>query len=129
MDQTPDRHSNRHIVLPSGRWIEVVKPDPEIAPQHQLHICPECESTLVQPLHWREIRPGSWKLALRCPNCDWITEGLFAQHQVDQLEDQLDHGLAEMLGDLRQLTQVNMSDEINRFVAALHADVILPEDF
>ena len=34
-----------------------------------------------------------------------------------------------MLSDLRRLTQANMSEDIDRFVAALRADLILPEDF
>jgi len=31
----------------------------------------------------------------------------------------LDEGLAEILGDLQRLTQANMSEEIDRFAAAL----------
>ena len=34
-----------------------------------------------------------------------------------------------MLTDLRRLTQANMTEEIERFAAALNADLILPEDF
>ena len=34
-----------------------------------------------------------------------------------------------MLADLQRLTQANMAEEIERFVAALDADLILPEDF
>ena len=41
----------------------------------------------------------------------------------------LDDGLAEMLADLKRLTQANMAEEIDRFVTALRADFILPEDF
>ena len=48
---------------------------------------------------------------------------------MHELEDQLDEGLADMLRDLQRLTQANMADQIERFVAALHADLILPEDF
>jgi len=66
---------------------------------------------------------------LNCPNCDWYTEGLYTQDQVRELEDRLDEGLADMLRDLQRLTQANMADQIDRFVTALHADQILPEDF
>ena len=67
--------------------------------------------------------------ALSCPNCDWYTEGLYTQDQVRELEDQLDEGLADMLRDLQRLTQANMADQIDRFITALNADQILPEDF
>ncbi len=45
------------------------------------------------------------------------------------LEEKLDDGLAEMLGDLQRLSQANMAGEIDRFVAALERDLVLPEDF
>jgi hypothetical protein len=80
-------------------------------------------------VQWAEAPQGFWDLVLRCPNCFWLDEGVFDQNQVDALEENLDSGLAEMLSDLRRLTQANMNEEIERFAAALHADLILPEDF
>jgi hypothetical protein len=130
MDQDPKGHSVRRILLPSGRSIEVLtfEETAERAPR-SLHICPECESDLVQPVEWSEAPQQRWQLVLRCPNCDWLTDGVFEQAQVDQLEDRLDQGLSEMLRDLRRLTQANMAEEIDRFAAALQTDLVLPEDF
>ncbi len=125
MDQNPASPSSRR----SGRSIKVVKLDLEAPPRLELHLCPACASPLMQAVHWSEVQPRSWALTLSCPNCDCITEGVFAQDQVDRFEEQLDRGLAEMLRDLRRLTQANMSEEIDRFVAGLYADLILPEDF
>jgi hypothetical protein len=129
MNPNPDYHSIRRIVLPSGRSIEVVRflLDEQSTPE--LHICPECESPLVQPIDWTEAPQGFWELTLCCPNCDWSDEGVFDQDQVDALEEKLDEGLTEMLSDLRRLTQSNMTEDIERFATALHADLILPEDF
>jgi hypothetical protein len=129
MKQHPDRHSIRRIVLPSGRSIEVVRFYLEETTHHGLHVCPSCDSQLVQPVDWSEAPQGYWELVLQCPNCFWTDEGVFDQDQVDQLEEHLDDGLTEMLSDLRRLTQANMAEEIERFVAALSADLILPEDF
>jgi hypothetical protein len=127
--QHPDRQSVRRIVLPSGRTIEVVRFHAD-APAHQgLHICPECDCELVQPVDWAEAPQGLWELVLQCPNCFWLDEGIFEQAQVDDLEERLDEGLTEMLSDLRRMTQANMCEEIERFAAALQADLILPEDF
>jgi len=125
----PDRHSIRRIVLPSGRTIEVVRFYTEETQEGGLHVCPECDSHLVQPVDWAEAPQGNWELLLECPNCFWTDEGLFHQDQVDELEEHLDEGLTDMLADLRRLTQANMSEEIERFAAALNADLILPEDF
>jgi hypothetical protein len=129
MKPNPDHHSIRRIVLPSGRSIEVVRVFLDEVNTRGLHICPECASGLVQPIDWTEAPQGFWELTLYCPNCDWSDEGVFDQDQVDALEETLDEGLTEMLSDLRCLTQSNMNEEIARFAAALHADLVLPEDF
>jgi hypothetical protein len=128
MNQPSDRHSIRRIVLPSGRCIEVVRFYLEDGTDG-LHVCPTCASQLVQPLDWHEAPQGFWELTLHCPNCDWLDEGVFDQDQVDALEEKLDDGLTDMLSDLRRLTQSNMAEEIERFTAALQADLVLPEDF
>ena len=129
MSHRPDRQSIRRIVLPSGRTIEGVRFYSDDEAPHGLHVCPECDSGLVQPVDWAEAPQGLWELVLQCPNCFWLDEGIFDQEQVDALEERLDDGLTEMLSDLRRLTQANMSEEIERFAAALNADLILPEDF
>jgi hypothetical protein len=126
MNKNTSKHSIRRILLPSGRTIEVVR---FLDDTEGLHICPECDSDLVQPTEWREAPRGFWELKLRCPNCDWADEGVFDQDQVDALEERLDAGLTAMLSDLRRLTQSNMAEEIERFTAALQGDLVLPEDF
>ncbi|HET9102910.1 MAG TPA: hypothetical protein VFN55_06100 [Solirubrobacteraceae bacterium] len=129
MSQPHERHSVRRIVLPSGRAIEVIRFGPEVTPDKGLHLCPDCQSPLVQPVEWGETAGGFWELTLHCPNCDRIAEGIFDQHQVDAFEERLDQGLADMLGDLRRLTQANMAEEIECFARALDSGAILPEDF
>jgi hypothetical protein len=129
MSHNPDHHSIRRIILPSGRTIEVVRFYLDEGDTRGLHVCPECDSRLVQPIDWTEAPQGFWELMLHCPNCDWSDEGVYDQDQVDALEEKLDEGLTDMLSDLRRLTQSNMTEEIERFATALHADLILPEDF
>jgi hypothetical protein len=130
MNQNSNHHSVRRIVLPSGRTIEVVRfhEDPKQATPG-LHICPECVSDLVQPVGWSNAGSEHSELSLRCPNCFWETEGSYRQDQIEQLEEQLDEGIEAILADLQRLTHANMEDQVARFVAALQADLILPEDF
>jgi hypothetical protein len=124
-------HSVHRIVLPSGRKIEVVRFHVEEAERayRPLHICPDCTAPLVQPLSWAETEDDQWELDLLCPNCGWSAVGVYSQAEVEELEDRLEEGLSEMLADLQRLAQANMAEEIERFVAALDAGVILPEDF
>jgi hypothetical protein len=130
-NQNQHQHSVRRIVLPSGRCIEVVRfHETEEPPVHPgLHVCPHCSSELVQPVSWAEAGDDRWELTLECPNCWWTTDGVFDHDEVHELEERLDDGLADMLGDLKRLTHANMADQIDRFVAALQADLVLPEDF
>jgi hypothetical protein len=130
MNQNPNHHSVRRIVLPSGRSIEVVRfHDAGERARTGLHVCPACESELVQPVSWTEIASNRWELLLHCPNCDWSEQGVYGQNQIEQFEEKLDQGVAAILHDLKRLAHANMADQVDRFVAALRADLILPEDF
>ena len=127
----------RRVVLPSGRAIEVVYFETladeagihSAGPVRELHECPCCDRDLVYPVEWEEVSPTHWEVLLRCPNCEWSEVGNFDQPTVDRFDEQLDIGSEILLGDLKRLQQANMEDEIDRFVRAIDADAILPEDF
>jgi hypothetical protein len=130
----------RRVVLPSGRAIEVVYfetlADEAVAatpaapgPLRNLHECPCCDRDLVYPVEWEEVSPTHWEVLLRCPNCEWSEVGTFDQPTVDRFDETLDIGTEILLRDLKRLQQANMEDEIDRFVRAVNADAILPEDF
>jgi hypothetical protein len=139
MSHKPESHSARRIVLPvdvrrivlpTGQSIDLGgRSDEQASPVEGLDVCPACSSELVQPVQWEANDRGSWRLTLECPNCRWTTEGVFDADQMEAFEDRLEDGVAVLLSDLRQLTQANMTEEIERFVTALEADWILPEDF
>ena len=140
--QSDNSHYVRRVVLPSGRAIEVVyfenqlTESPASAPARatepaveDLHVCNECEASLVYPVEWEEASETHWEVALRCPNCEWHSTGTFAQEVVDRFDEQLDRGTEALVRDLKRLTRANMEDEVERFTRALMADAILPEDF
>ena len=137
MSPHPDQpHAVRRVVLPSGKTIEVVYFEDErsgaavpLQPTDDLHVCPRCASDLVYPVAWEEAAADSWELHLRCPNCELEAEGVYDRPVVERLDEELDRGTHILLRDLKQLMQANMEDEIERFVAALRADAVLPEDF
>jgi len=139
MRPTPDRHpSNQHvrrIVLPSGKTIEVVyfEQHPALAGREadliDMHVCAACASPLVHPVDWEESGPRHWEVTVRCPECEHVATGVYDQATVDRFDEILDDGIDTILRDLKRLTRANMEGEIERFVAALDADLILPEDF
>ena len=140
-------HQLKRIVLPSGKTIEVVyfeslaqdmppvEPVREAAPQTapgtdvDLHVCPDCTSDLVYPVAWEEADESHWSISLRCPNCEWDQDGVYPQDQCDRFDDELERGTDALTRDYKRLVTANMSEEIDRFAAALRADAILPSDF
>jgi hypothetical protein len=137
MSRQPDNTPYvRRVVLPSGKTIEVVyfgedttTARPATEPTHDLHVCDSCDSELVYPIDWEEVGQTHWEVRLRCPNCEWTGTGTFEQDTVERFDEELDRGTEALVRDLKRMMQANMEDEIERFVNALQAGHIIPEDF
>jgi hypothetical protein len=95
----------------------------------ELHVCSACGSDLVYPLDWSPTPDRRWSISLRCPDCEHVAKGIYEQTVVDRFDEELDRGVEEILDDLTLLSRANMEDQVERFVAALHAGHILAEDF
>jgi hypothetical protein len=107
--------SRRIVVVPS--------------PPAGLHVCPDCASELVVPIAWAEAGQARWDVRLHCPNCDWVGGGTYAEELVERFDEVLDRGTEVLVRDLQRLVRANMEEDVERFVRALRADAILPEDF
>jgi hypothetical protein len=94
-----------------------------------LHVCPVCESGLVEPTDWTAAGEERWTVSLRCPECEWVGTGTYSQDALDRLEDVLDEAVQSLLSDLRRLTRANMEEHVQAFSQALQRDLLLPEDF
>ena len=144
MDSDRSHHTRHRVRLPSGKQIDVVYRDQqqtaaETAPEtttpdsvrapDPLHVCFHCAGELAYPLDWVEEGPRHWRIVLRCPECEARREGVFEQGVVEDLDEQLDQATGALLSDLKQLTQANMEDEVEFFIRALDADLIVPSDF
>jgi hypothetical protein len=152
-DQGHPDHQLKRIVLPSGKTIEVVyfehpaaappaeapaeapAPEPVAAAETRtteerlLHVCPDCDSTLVYPVQWEEADESHWQITLRCPNCERSEEGVFGQALCDGFDDELERGTDALTRDYKRLMTANLAEEIDRFAKALEVDGILPSDF
>lgn len=136
-------HYTKRVVLPSGKTIEVVyfrdgegEPDGRLTGEHppaethqDLRVCVGCGSELVHPVQWDEAGADSWRVLLHCPNCHVYRAGVFAQDNVEEFDEQLELGAEALERDYKRFLRANMAGEIERFVGALRADAILPEDF
>lgn len=94
-----------------------------------LHLCERCDSRLVQPDWWEETAGGSWRVGLRCPDCEHRREGIYSQSVVDAYDERLNEGSDELGAAYRRMVRDNLVAEMERFSGALRAGAILPEDF
>ncbi|HEV7918995.1 MAG TPA: hypothetical protein VGO97_05395 [Solirubrobacterales bacterium] len=92
-------------------------------------LCIDCECDMVYPIDWEQSDGSHWRVTLRCPNCEEITDGVMGEDLIEKFDCLLDRGTDSLVRDLRNLTYANMATEINSFIGALHEDHILPEDF
>ena len=118
---TPQTHHT-----PDGQHANSAAPE---RTSEDLHVCPYCSGAFVYPLDWSEEGPWHWRIVLRCPDCERVGTGVFPQAIVERFDNELERASGELLTDLRRLTHANMAEEIQFFVKALDADVIVPSDF
>ena len=147
-------YRTKKIALPGGKVIEIVyfsEPSPDgavpgvevgtetaaaleddaalVETSLDLHVCPACESDLVYPVSWEERAGDSWRIERRCPNCEWRHRGEFSQDEVELFDDALNDGTEDLLVNLRNFARANMEADVERFIEAIHADLIEPMDF
>lgn len=132
-DHPNNRQYVRKLTLPSGRRIEVVYFEGQDTHEREhtpdLHLCGSCGCELVYPIDWEPVGKTYWRVTLRCPNCEWSGTGVFEQDAVDRFDAELDRGTEVLSRELERLSLANMVEDIERFVAALSGDHILPSDF
>lgn len=132
--QAPRTHLLKTITLPSGKQLDVVsfvdEPSGELVPAAApMACCPVCSQDRVQPTAWSEVSAVSWRVTLRCPDCEHCREDIFGQTELDEYDIALDEGSRAIAADLDLLARANMADDIDRFTQAMRGDHIVPEDF
>lgn len=99
-------------------------------PVRSLHICPDCGSKLVQPTSWEQVEErGHWRVWRRCPECEWSSDSVHGESEIDAFDEELDIGAIQLGDELRALERANMAEMVEVFALAIAADLIGPEDF
>ncbi|HEU4461318.1 MAG TPA: hypothetical protein VFR75_01880 [Solirubrobacterales bacterium] len=95
-----------------------------------LHVCPHCGSGLVQPTCWEQVSDRTrWRVWRRCPECEWTSDGIHSEVEIDAFDEQLDDGAHTLAHELRAMESTNMSAMAEVFLVALRDDLIGPDDF
>lgn len=94
-----------------------------------LLVCGTCRSRLMYPADCEENGRDDWHIELKCPECGGSQWTRFDLDTLDALDRELEQAQEEIETDLARLTRANMADYVTRFVSALDAGAIEPEDF
>lgn len=121
------------MILPSGKTIDVISFDSgegrQLRRDLDLEVCAACGSHLVYPLSWSAVETDRWEIELRCPECEHRTCGTYHDDDAQRFDAKLDAATETIVADLRRMVRAEMEEAVERFVAALHAGAVLPEDF
>jgi hypothetical protein len=95
-----------------------------------LHVCPECDSRLVQPTRWEQTTDRThWRLWRLCPECGWQCDGVHGEREIDDFDEELDLGTQALADVLKDLEREIMENVVESFARALQADLIGADDF
>jgi hypothetical protein len=83
----------------------------------------------VYPLHCKRAGEDTWKLRLRCPDCQRTWSRCAPTLDVRRFDRRLADDRRLLVEHLREIERIEREGEIERFSSALAADAILPEDF
>ncbi len=94
------------------------------------HVCPLCSCTLVYPVDWLRNSEATWNITLRCPNCETQRAVTLGREGVEEFGNrELYHGAQALTREAENASRRNFEEEVERIVAALSRDLILPMDF
>jgi hypothetical protein len=97
----------------------------------KLHLCGSCRHPFVVPEAILEVlgQGEQYVVELRCGDCGWAHVGAYPAAALEELDRELDRAQAEIEAALEVCELIEELERIDRFVEALNAGLILPEDF
>jgi len=111
--------NNLHGSLPS-----------ELPARRGPHMCRICLRPFLVPLSIVPlVSQDGYVVELECTNCEDATVALLAEDQMEDLDRELDRQTGRIRHALAELRLAEDLEQVDRFVEALHAGHILPEDF
>ncbi len=95
-----------------------------------LQECPDCHERFVIPVDVLDVEEdGRCVVELHCTNCQQTRVSSHDETELMELDDRLEATTAAMHNAIDLLEAIDEWERVERFVEALHADLILPEDF
>src|SRR5436309_4816491 len=94
------------------------------------HVCRVCQRPFVVPLStFPLVTRDGYVVEMQCSNCEDSTVALLSEEQMERLDRELDRQTGRIRKTVAELRLANDLQRVDRFVDALYAGHILPEDF
>lgn len=91
--------------------------------------CRDCGSDLLHPLEWDSANEETWRMVLRCPDCESVYETVMGRYTVERFIAQL-HGQKRALClELERWSRARFREEVERLLALIDDERVLPIDF
>jgi hypothetical protein len=116
-----------HEVLVSSEEARVLRRPPGTA--NDGVACATCGSDLIHPVSWEQTGERTWLVSVCCPECDAEYDEAMPGWRVEQFVAQLHTQKRSLARELARLELADFACASQRFVTALHAGQVLPEDF
>ncbi len=95
-----------------------------------LHVCTDCHQPFVVPVSVLDVIDGDrCVVELHCTNCEETRIGVHDDVELVELDRDLEVTTAAMQNAADVFEAIDEWERTERFVEALHAGQILPEDF
>jgi hypothetical protein len=91
--------------------------------------CAACGSDLIFPIDWEDTSRATCLVTLRCPECRMEYGETLERWRIERFVAQLHAQKRALAKELARFTVSSFVLDIERFVAALKADHIQPDDF
>jgi hypothetical protein len=102
----------------------------DTAPRSDLHVCDTCQRDFVVPVSVVDlIDHERCVIELHCTNCGTASLAVHDDRSLMELDRRLHEVQHTILEAVEVLAIADELDRVDRFVRALRADHILPEDF
>jgi ribosomal protein S27E len=91
--------------------------------------CRSCGSDLVHPVEWERTGEETWLVLVRCPDCETAYEVAFGRFTMERFIAQLHDQKRALALELDRWSLARFREEVERLLALIGDDRVLPFDF